>query len=413
MREAGIDDGVAQFWRTWMDALRNTQPRLLAYLSYMVERLIWMKGILKPTGTIYLHCDPTCGHYIKVMMDSVLGHDNFRNEIIWSYRRWPVSNNDFQRMHDLLFRYSKGKNPSWNQLYEPLSDATIKRFGKKKQVADFTTGKRLPRQVEKPTPGAPMRDVWEIPIIAPSAKERMGYDTQKPLKLLNRIIEASTNEGDVVLDPFCGCATTLEAAHKLKRRWIGIDIAIHAIKRVSAVRLQERLGLAEGQDYEIEGIPENLEGAQDLWRRDKYHFQEWAVEQVGGFVTKKQTADGGIDGRIYFETKIDGPLESMIIEVKGGKTVNIEALRALRGVLDDGDALLAGLIIMEPLNTTKARNFDRFMASAGDLEVGRRTYSKMQILSVKEILSGATFKTPDILGRQESGQGQMDLAPAR
>ena len=192
-----------------------------------------------------------------------------------------------------------------------------------------------------------------------------------------------------------------------------MTIAIHAIKRVSAVRLQERLRLVEGKDYEIEGVPSNMEGAQDLWSRDKYHFQKWAVEQVDGFVTGKRTADGGIDGRIYFETEPHSPLKSMIIEVKGGKTVNVESLRALRGVLDNGDALLAGLIIMEPLNTTKARNFDRFMAGAGNLEVGRRNFSRMQLLSVEEILSGTTFKTPAVLGRQESSQGQMDLSERR
>ena len=132
--------------------------------------------------------------------------------------------------------------------------------------------------------GVPIRDViWDIPPINSQAKERMGYDTQKPLALLERIIQASTNPGDVVLDPFCGCATTIEAAHKLGRQWIGIDIAIHAVKRVARIRLAERLGLVEGQDFVIEGVPRTVEGAQDLWRRDKYHFQKWAVEQVEGF----------------------------------------------------------------------------------------------------------------------------------
>ena len=131
---------------------------------------------------------------------------------------------------------------------------------------------------------------------------------------------------------------------------------------------------------------------------------------MGGFVTTKRTGDGGIDGRIYFETVTDGSLESMIVEVKGGKNVNIESIRALRGVLDDGDALLAGLVIMELLGTTKARNFDRFMASAGDLEVGRRTYPKMQILSVEEILEGKIFDTPHALGRRQSDQHELELS---
>ena len=240
IREAGIDDDIAEFWRYWVRALRNANPRMLAYLSYMVQRLLPMKGVLKPTGTIYLHCDPTASHYIKVMMDAIFGHDSCQNEIIWAYRRWPVDTPNFQRMHDILLRYTRGKTWTWNQPYEPKSAATLKRFGTKQQMADFSTGKRLPRQTEDESDLTYMRDVWEIPIIAPSAKERMGYATQKPKKLLERIITASSNPGDVVFDPFCGCATTLEVAHNLGRKWIGVDIAIHAIKRVAKIRLEDR-----------------------------------------------------------------------------------------------------------------------------------------------------------------------------
>ena len=151
---------------------------------------------------------------------------------------------------------------------------------------------------------------------------------------MERVISASSNPGDVVLDPFAGCATTLEAAHKLGRQWIGIDIAIHAVKRVARVRLTERLGLIEGQDFTVEGVPRTVEGAQDLWERDKYHFQKWAVEQVEGFVTTKRSADGGIDGRVYFAVHHAQDLQSMVVEVKGGANVSIRDLRALKGVLD-------------------------------------------------------------------------------
>ena len=171
--------------------------------------------------------------------------------------------------------------------------------------------------------GTPVDDVWDIPIINPMSKERIGYATQKPLELLTRIIKASSNEGDVVLDPFCGCATTIEAAHRLKRQWMGIDIAIHAINRVSRDRLKNRLNLAEGQDYLIEGIPESFEAAVDLWKQDHFEFQKWAVEQVEGFVTDRKTGDGGIDGRIYFEEPNNKDLQSMVLEVKGGKSVNV------------------------------------------------------------------------------------------
>ena len=161
-------------------------------------------------------------------------------------------------------------------------------------------------------------NVWRIPALQPASKERMGYATQKPLTLMERIISASSNPGDAVLDPFCGCATTIEAAHKLGRQWIGIDIAIHAIKRVARIRLTERLGLVEGQDFTVEGVPRTVEGAQDLWERDKYHFQKWAVEQIEGFVTTKRSADGGVDGRVYFAVPHAQELQSMVIEVKGG-----------------------------------------------------------------------------------------------
>ena len=240
--------------------------------------------------------------------------------------------------------------------------------------------------------------IVDIPMAA--GKERMGYATQKPIALLERIIKASSNPGDLVLDPFCGCATTIEAAHKLGRRWIGIDIAIHAVKRVAQVRLSERLHLKAGQDYDIEGIPRNLEGAQDLWERDKYHFQKWAVEQVDGFVTSRQSGDGGIDGRLYFDMPGERDLQSMVLEVKGGTHVGIQTLRALRGVLDNDQAKLAGLIIMQSLGATKERNFRRFMGEAGDLEIRGMPYPRMQILTVGEILEGKRFDTPTVAGRK-------------
>ena len=230
----------------------------------------------------------------------------------------------------------------------------------------------------------------------------MGYATQKPVALLERIIAASSNPGDVVLDPFCGCASTLEAAHNLGRRWIGVDIAIHAIKRVASVRLTERCGLIEGEDFTVEGVPRNLEGAQDLWERDKYHFQKWAVEQVDGFVTTKRTSDGGIDGRLYFALHNDSDLQSMVLEVKGGRTVSIRDLRALQGVLENGEALLAGLIALNPLGPTQARNFARFAASAGTMDVLGIEYPRLQVLTVAEILDGRRFKTPTVVGRHES-----------
>ena len=424
MREAGIEDDVAEFWRLWLNALRNTNPRLLAYLSYMVQRLLPMRGILKPNGSIYLHCDPTASHYIKIMMDGIFGHRNFRNEIVWCYKTRPQPKKNFGKKHDCILFYSKCDVYKFNpeSVMRPLSEVTIRKYrhideaGRKYRLQGRgITGSPIksakdvdPKwEIERPDlvvrdyldekKGVVLEDWWaDIGIINQSAKERMGYATQKPLTLLERIIKASSNEGDVVFDPFCGCATTLEAAHRLNRKWIGIDIAIHAIKRVAKVRLQKRLQLVEGIDFTINGVPHTLEGAKDLWTRDRYHFQKWAVEEVDGFVTTKKTADGGIDGRLYFHTSFDGQLQSMTIEVKGGKNVSINDLRALYGVLENDYALMAGLIIMEPLGTVKSRNFRTFMAEAGDYELIGMSYPRMQILTVSEILDGKRFKTPHL-----------------
>jgi len=414
MRESGIDDATVEFWRLWMRALRDTHPRLLAYLSYMAQRLLIMHRILKPTGSLYLHCDPTASHYIKALLDAIFGHQNFRNEIIWHYPGWNARlKHHFNSRHDSLLYYSKSKSPTFNSYAEPWADEDeyvrlrkqkrhVDESGRAYVLSDGGGGKRVRRYLDEAMKyGKPASDVWFINKINSGAKESMGYATQKPLPLMERIILASSNPGDIVLDPFCGCATTMEAAQKLGRKWIGIDIAIHAVKRVARIRLNERLGLVEGTDYTIEGVPRTLEGAQDLWERDKYHFQKWAVEQIEGFVTTRRSADGGVDGRLYFAVPHSQDLQSMVIEVKGGKNVGINVLRELKGVLDYDDALMAGLIIMEPLGQTKQRNFNKFMGEAGALEIAGIDYPKMQILTVGEIIEGKRFKTPTVMGRHE------------
>lgn len=395
IRETGLDDDIAAFWKIWVNALRSTQPDLLAYLTYMVQRLLIMRTLLSPTGAIYLHCDPTASHYIKIMMDGIFGHRNFRNEIIWCYKR--MANNKqkyFNKCHDVLLCYGKTRNVIFNvdSVRLPYSESSKQRAGYQKTslggaapssgVCELNENGRFPE------------DWWDIPIIRPNARERMGYATQKPLALLERIIKASTNEGDVVLDPFCGCATTIEAAHNLGRKWIGIDIASFAIKKVARDRLKDRLGLIEGRDFKIEGIPGTVEDARDLWGKDKFVFQEWAISSVEGFPTNKKTADGGIDGRIYFETPGEDELQSMVLEVKGGKHVSIKDLRALHSVLERDEAQMAGLIVMDKLGDRQLKNFQRLMIEAGDLHVFGRPFPRMQLLTVQEILDGVRFDIP-------------------
>ena len=482
MREAGIDDAVAEFWRFWVNALRGTQPQLLAYLSYMVERMLEMKVILKPTGSVYLHCDPTASHYIKAMMDAIFGHRNFRNEIVWRRTNaHPLSIRKYEAITDSILYYAMSDDFVFHGARRPMTRAQIDALYSRRDdrgrftTTDLTGGKaggaeaykpfngilpssgrawappqlsKLPRwaqdrlgpnyvtldqlakcealdevglihwtntgrpRLKRYLEGVPTQTVPNLWTDIPPAQrqERMGYATQKPIALLERIIQASTDEGDVVLDPFCGCATTMEAAHKLNRRWIGIDIAIHAIKRVARVRLEERLRLVEGADFEIHGVPRNLEGAQDLWERDKYHFQKWAVEQIEGFVTTKRTADGGVDGRLYFALPGKKQLRSMAIEVKGGKHIGIQDLRALHGVVENDTALLAGLIVLQPLSPTKARNFSRYIGEVGALSVMGREYPRLQVLTVSEILEGRRFNTPSVSARG-TGQQALSLVP--
>ena len=398
IRETGLDDDIATFWKIWVNALRDTRPNLLAYLTYMVQRLLIMRTILSDTGSIYLHCDPTASHYIKVMMDGIFGHKSFQNEIVWCYTGNSTPKTRFQSKHDIILFYSKSskKKHIFNPPLAPYSEATKKRYnhvdedGRRYKMSTLRSGLQKVYAKE----GKYMEDWWnDIPIVR-KKKERLGYATQKPVDLLKRIIKASSNEGDLVLDPFCGCASTIEAAHNLKRKWIGIDIASFAIKQVARKRLKDLLKLVEGEHFKIEGIPGTLEDAKELWGKDKFVFQEWAISSVDGFPTDRKTADGGIDGRIYFEVPGEDELQSMILDVKGGKNVSIKDLRALHSVLERDNAQMAGLIIMEPLGDRKLKNFQRLMIQAGDLHSFGRSSPRMQILTIQEILNGERFNIP-------------------
>lgn len=408
MREAGLEASAAELWKFWARGLRETQPRLLAYLAYMTERLIVMRKLMKPSASIYLHCDPTASHYLKVMLDTVFGYASFKNEIVWHYRRWSNVSNNFQKMHDIILFYGKTNRSLFNIHYQPYSDDkyienTVRGLvdGKLVRLKD-KSGNYIKRTHKKK--GVPFHDVWhDINFIAPTSKERLGYPTQKPVALLKRIIEASSNENDIILDPFCGCATTIAAAHILNRRWIGIDIAYRAIDGVVRKRLLEQYGLVEGKNYEINGIPRTLDAARDLWRRDKYQFQRWIVETIEGFVSKKRSGDKGIDGEIYFRLPGQPELESMIIEVKGGAHVGIHAVRDLRGTLERCGASLAGLIVMDTLGEVKRRNFIQEMTAAGSVELLGKNYARMQLLSVSEIVEGKRFDTPAVVGRSKQG----------
>ena len=223
------------------------------FVEWMRPRVVEMRRLLTPSGSLYLHCDPKTSHYLKIMMDGIFGRGNFRNEIVWAYRRWPAKHPNFQRMHDVILRYALSGEATWNQLFEPLAESTLKQWGDMKQEKVFDEfGKQRSISTTTKSAGAPMRDVWDISVIAPSARERVGYPTQKPLALLDRIIRASSNPDDVVLDPFCGSGTTLVAAQQLGRQWIGIDRSPEAIAtaagRLSQTPAQRDLWGGAGAD---------------------------------------------------------------------------------------------------------------------------------------------------------------------
>lgn len=216
------------FTQTNHGAFDDRWESLDAYLGYIRERLLAMQPMLEPHGSVVIHCDSHASHALKLLGDEVFGRGAFASEIIWRYRRWPTKTNNFQRVHDALLRWvaNPAHEPRWNQLYEPLAPSTRKQWGDGKQQAIVVDGKRKRSSViAAKSPGVPLGDVWDIPIIAPRAHERTGYPTQKPLALLERLIAATTAPGDIVLDPMCGSGTTLIAARKLKRSAIGIDIS--------------------------------------------------------------------------------------------------------------------------------------------------------------------------------------------
>lgn len=358
---------------------------MMAYLAMMAPRLVELRRVLKLTGSIYLHCDPTASHYLKMLMDAAFGPENFRNEIVWYYRRWTNASKSFQGMHDIIFWYSKTHDYNFNKLFQPFSDKTIHR----KMSVDGVTNLDEKRDIEK---GIVMHDVWEIPYIHSQSKERLGYPTQKPENLLERIIKASSNEGDTVLDPFCGCGTTIAVAERLKRRWIGIDIT-HLAVTLMKHRLQDAFGKQVA--FQVIGEPVDLTGAQELASEDPYQFQWWALGLVGARpVEQKKGSDKGIDGRLYFhdETKA-GKTKQVILSVKAGH-INVAHIRDLRGVLEREKAEIGVLIsVQEPTKPMRAE------AAAGGFykSLGwNRTYPRLQILTIAELLAGKGVAMPPL-----------------
>ena len=418
---------------------------MMAYLTMMAPRLQELRRVLKPTGSLYLHCDPTASHYLKALLDMVFGAENFKNEIVWQRTNTHNDAGQFGRIHDVILFYSKTMKHSWNVITTTYSPEQLKRY---KQDADgrLYTGQDLTasrpdsnsgkfnwrgtmpsasrgwgyklEQLEKwweegriltktdGTPrmdglkvyldemaGKPLQSIWtDIPRIANTSDERMGYPTQKPVALLERIINASSNPGDVVLDPFCGCGTAIAAAQKLSRNWIGIDIthlAIGLIKR----RMEDAFG--DALKYQVIGEPTTIDDAKTLAEQDKYQFQWWALGLVGARpADQKKGADHGIDGRLYFHDDNSGKTKQVVLSVKGGQHVNVSHIRDLKGVLDREKAEIGVYICIE--EATKPMRAEAAEAGFYHSDTWNRDYPKVQILTIAELLDGKQIDMPPI-----------------
>ena len=363
---------------------------MLAYLSMMAPRLIELQRVLKNTGSIYLHCDPTASHYLKLLMDGIFGPENFKNEIIWHYRKWPSGKYAYQRNHDVILFYAKSdsKRRTFNQLFMDRAASTLKRFGNAKIVSGHDEmGRRIPSQTEEEDSlGVRQDDVWDIGRVPPI---KQLFPTQKPELLLEKIILASSSEGDIVLDPFCGCGTTIVTSQMLNRKWIGIDITHLSI---SLIRNRIKDVFGDKVSYKVIGEPVSMPDAEKLAKEDPYQFQYWALGLVGARpVEQKKGADHGIDGRLYFhdESKMI-KTKQVIFSVKSGHT-SVAHIRDLKGVLEREQAELGVLITLrEP---TQPMRVEAAEAGWYDSPWGTR-HPRMQILTIRELLENQQINLP-------------------
>lgn len=406
---------VAETMRAFRTMLGGTD--MLAYLSMMAPRLIELRRVLKPGGSMFLHCDPTAGHYLKLLLDAVFGPRSFRNEIIWHYFNKMQGN--IKRLasdHDLIFWYSKGRDFTFHPVMEERvggPQRMLKRRwdGERQMLVNAKDESGKVQYIERTHRMAD--DVWRMPMLQPASRERLGYPTQKPVALLERIIAMASNEGDVVLDPFCGCGTTIDAAQHLGRRWLGIDITHLAIGLIKH-RLLDRYGLDVAKTHRVIGEPTTVDDAAVLAKEDPFQFQAWALGLVGGRIagSDRKGGDKGIDGRLYFHDSANGPTRQVVLSVKAGHLVPAY-VRDLRGVLARERADLGVLISFESASSGMRAE----AADAGFYESPWGKHPRIQLLTVGEILDGRRIDYPVAANvtlrraqRAESGGGDtMEL----
>lgn len=423
---------------------------MLAYLSMIAPRLVELRRVLKSTGSIYLHCDPTASHYLKLIMDAVFGPENYVNEIIWkrqsSHNDAKQGSRHFGRVHDVILFYRKTDNGTLNHQYRPYDDDYVakayrhieEKTGRRYRLSDMTApggaseAKRNPYyeflgvtrywryseenmhklyaegRIVQTKPGTvpqfkryldeglgvPVGTVWDdIELLQAADAERLGYPTQKPESLLERIVKAGSNEGDTVLDPFCGCGTTIAAAQKLGRKWIGIDITHLSISLIKH-RFFSAFGEKADKLYKVIGEPVDQQGAAQLAEDDPYQFQWWALSLVHARpVEQKKGADKGIDGRLYFHDDGSGKTRQVIFSVKAGHTSSPH-LRDLRGVLQRENAEIGVLICLQ--EPTSAMRKEAASAGFYESKTWGKKYPQLQILTIADLLDGRAVEMPPI-----------------
>ncbi len=437
-------DRVSDVMRAFYTFLRNTD--MMAYLAMMAPRLIELHRVLKVTGSIYLHCDPTASHYLKMLMDAIFGPYNFRNEIIWkrssAHSDAKQGAKHFGRVSDTILFYAKSEANTWRSQYQPYDQEYIDRDyrrtdpdGRRYRIGDLSgpggAAKGNPQyeflgvtrywryskeKMEKllregriiqtrpgavpqykryldEMPGVAVQNIWtDVDVINNRSAEKLGYPTQKPETLLERIIQASSDEGDIVLDPFCGCGTAVAAAQKLKRRWIGIDITHLAIGLIKN-RLQTAFGPEISKEYDVIGEPTDLESAKVLAEEDRFQFQAWALGLVGARTahSSKRGSDRGIDGKLFFRDERDGDLKEIILSVKSGN-VQVKDVRDLIAVVGREKAEIGVLITLEPPSKPMVKEAVEadFYKSPNFAE----PVPRIQIRTIEELLAGRGIKYP-------------------
>ena len=449
------------------------ENQMMAYLVMMTTRLVELHRVLKPTGSLYLHCDPTASHYLKMILDMVFGVQNFQNEIIWKRTSSHSDAKKYPKITDTLLFYTKSANFTWNKTFGVYDenylithyqsvDSDGRRFQydnlvkPKGSVGYFYTllgcqpppnGWRMPEsrakqwleagRIEIPPNGKVPRfrrfldemkgtvipNLWtDIPPINSQAKDALGYPTQKPLELLERIIQISSNKGDFILDPFCGCGTAIAAAQKLDRHWIGIDITYLAIS-LQKYRLKDAFNITPGKDYQVFGEPVDLTSAKQLAADNRYQFQWWACGMIGampiggeqGDKKGKKGKDLGIDGKINFIDDAKGGPKSVLVQVKSGH-VKSGDMRDLHGSVDRENAAIGVFITLE--QPTSEMTKEALSAGYYSSELWQKDYPRIQILTVEQLFEGervqmppahGTFKKAEKVKKSEGKQNKLGI----